>query len=72
VKNLEKFLSKVRADLGKGLSRGEHDINLAAGIGNKSISLKNCHNVTLRDVSILHGGHFAILATGVDTSPSTT
>jgi polygalacturonase len=35
-------------------------------VGNKSISLKNCHNVTLRDLSILHGGHFGILATGVD------
>jgi polygalacturonase len=51
---------------GKGLSRGDRDLALAAGIGNKSISLKNCHNVTLRDISILHGGHFAILATGVD------
>jgi polygalacturonase len=51
---------------GKGLSRGDRDVALAAGVGNKSISLKNCHNVTLRDVSILHGGHFAILATGVD------
>ncbi len=51
---------------GKGLSRGDRDLTLAAGIGNKSISLKNCHNVTLRDISILHGGHFAILATGVD------
>ena len=51
---------------GKGLSRGERDTVLAAGVGNKSISLKNCRNVTLRDVSILHGGHFAILATGVD------
>ncbi len=39
---------------------------LEAGIGNKSIALKNCHNVLLRDFSILHGGHFAILATGVD------
>jgi parallel beta-helix repeat protein len=28
--------------------------------------LKNCCNVTLRDLSILHGGHFAVLATGVD------
>jgi len=51
---------------GRGLSRGDRDLTLAAGIGNKSISLKNCHNVTLRDISILHGGHFAILATGVD------
>src|SRR4029077_6978468 len=51
---------------GKGLSRGDRDLTLAAGVGNKSISLKNCRNVTLRDISILHGGHFAILATGVD------
>ena len=51
---------------GKGLSRGWADKALAAGVGNKSIALKNCHNVTLRDFSILHGGHFGILATGVD------
>lgn len=37
-----------------------------AGWGNKSISLKLCRNVLIRDISILHGGHFAILATGVD------
>jgi len=37
-----------------------------SGWGNKSISLKLCRNVLIRDVSILHGGHFAILATGVD------
>src|SRR5215510_14463328 len=36
------------------------------GWGNKSIALKNCRNVIIRDISILHGGHFAILATGVD------
>jgi len=36
------------------------------GWGNKAISLKNCRNVIMRDISILHGGHFAILATGVD------
>jgi polygalacturonase len=35
-------------------------------VGNKSIGLRNCHNVLLRDFSILHGGHFGILATGVD------
>ncbi len=39
---------------------------LPDGVGNKAIALKNCRNVTLRDFSILHGGHFAILATGVD------
>lgn len=36
------------------------------GSGNKAIGLKNCYNVTIKDISILHGGHFCILATGVD------
>lgn len=36
------------------------------GQGNKAIALKLCHNVLLRDFSILQGGHFAVLATGVD------
>jgi polygalacturonase len=37
------------------------------GQGNKAIGLKRTRHVTLRDFSILNGGHFAILATGVDT-----
>jgi polygalacturonase len=37
------------------------------GQGNKAIALKRARNVTLRDMSILNGGHFALLATGVDT-----
>jgi polygalacturonase len=37
-----------------------------AGVGNKAIALKNCRNVTLRDFAILEGGHFGVLATGVD------
>lgn len=36
------------------------------GQGNKAIGLRNCRNVTLRDFSVLNGGHFALLATGVD------
>ncbi|HUJ30908.1 MAG TPA: glycoside hydrolase family 28 protein [Candidatus Acidoferrum sp.] len=53
---------------GRGLSRGWGAGPKAEnpGVGNKSISLKNCRNVTLRDFAILHGGHFGILATGVD------
>ncbi len=39
---------------------------LPDGVGNKAIALKHCRNVLLRDFTILHGGHFAILATGVD------
>jgi polygalacturonase len=53
---------------GRGLSRGHGPGPMAeqAGVGNKAISLKNCRNVLLRDFSILKGGHFGILATGVD------
>lgn len=39
---------------------------LPAGVGNKAIALKHCRNVIFRDFTIEHGGHFAILATGVD------
>jgi polygalacturonase len=39
---------------------------LPAGVGNKTIALKNCRNVIFRDFTIEHGGHFGILATGVD------
>lgn len=46
---------------GKGLTRTANK-----RVGNKAIALKLSRNVTIRDVSILMGGHFAILATGVD------
>jgi Endopolygalacturonase len=49
---------------GKGLYT--YDKTDIKGSGNKAIGLKNCFNVTIRDISILHGGHFCILATGVD------
>ncbi len=53
---------------GRGLSRGYGPGPVAehAGVANKAISLKNCRNVMLRDFSILKGGHFGVLATGVD------
>jgi polygalacturonase len=60
---------------GKGLSfgatraaRGNYPIYNAEqpGVGNKAIALKNCRNVTFRDFSVLKGGHFALLLTGVD------
>lgn len=60
---------------GKGLSRGTRNsagpgytgfVAEQPGVGNKAIALKNCHNVLLRDFSVLKGGHFALLATGVD------
>jgi polygalacturonase len=53
---------------GRGLSRGwgAGPVAESPGVANKAIALKNCRNVILRDFSILKGGHFGILATGVD------
>jgi len=36
------------------------------GLGTKAIALKLSRNVTLKDFTIFRGGHFALLATGVD------
>jgi polygalacturonase len=44
----------------------DDDPKVMDGLGNKAISLKLSRNVLLRDFSILNGGHFALLATGVD------
>jgi polygalacturonase len=48
---------------GKGLQRWDTD---KAGDGNKAIALKNCRNVTIRDITMQTCGHFCILPTGVD------
>jgi polygalacturonase len=53
--------AKVYSPLGE-----DDDPSVMNGLGNKAISLKLCRNVLLRDFSILNGGHFALLATGVD------
>lgn len=53
--------------LGRGLlrtsTRNEADEN---GQGNKTISLRLCRNVTLKDFTVQHGGWFVLLLTGVD------
>ena len=59
---------------GRGLSRGDHPVHgdysfyqaEQAGVGNKAVALKNCHNAIFRDFSVLKGGHFCLLLTGVD------
>jgi polygalacturonase len=60
---------------GRGLIKGLEvdaqgritDLNRAIPhMGNKAVALVRARNVTLRDFSIYRGGHFGILATGVD------
>jgi len=53
--------ARVQSPLGEG-----DDPSVMKGLGNKAIGLKLCRNVLLRDFSVLNGGHFALLATGVD------
>lgn len=36
------------------------------GLGNKAIAFRKSRNIVLRDFSIYRGGHFGVLATGVD------
>ncbi|MDP0501215.1 MAG: glycoside hydrolase family 28 protein [Verrucomicrobiota bacterium JB022] len=63
------------AIVGHGLIDGEglqshvdySDEKARNGHANKAIALRECRNVTLRDFSVLKGGHFMLLATGVDT-----
>ena len=56
---------------GEGLTR--HDTEKAGnvqggsiGTGDKAIALKLCRNVTIRDITIFRGGHFAIIITGCE------
>ena len=57
---------------GRGLARnngpGSRDAaeRRTSGVANKTISLKNCRNVQLRDFQILKAGWFGLLATAVD------
>lgn len=48
---------------GKGLTR---EGTRRPGLANKAIALKLCRNVIIRDITVLYGGHFGILATGID------
>ena len=56
---------------GSGLTK--HDTETAGqvhggsiGTGDKSIALKLCRNILIRDVTITRGGHFAIIITGCE------
>jgi polygalacturonase len=50
---------------GKG-ARQKDEFESMNGEGNKAIALKLSRHVVLRDFTIINGGHFALLATGVD------
>jgi polygalacturonase len=54
--------------IGRGIIKGGDLVTNDNGTqGNKSIALKACRNVLIRDITIAHGGWFAILATGCDS-----
>ena len=56
---------------GLGLTRRDTEVggNVkggSIGSGDKSIALKQCKNILIRDVTIYRGGHFAIIVTGCE------
>ena len=52
---------------GGGLTRSDKAVGAGPiNTGDKAIALKLCRNVLLRDFTIFHGGHFAVLVTGCD------
>lgn len=52
-------------DGSEGITRGQAK-QKGHPAANKAIALKECRNVTIRDISMLKCGHFAMLLTGVD------
>lgn len=50
----------------KDTERGGNLQGGSIGTGDKAIALKLCRNVTIRDITIFRGGHFAIIMTGCD------
>ncbi len=52
---------------GGGLTSSDKDVGKGAiKQGDKAVALKRCRHVLMRDFTIFHGGHFAILVTGCD------
>jgi polygalacturonase len=64
-KNLEniKILGPGTLD-GSALTRSS---TVPEGTGDKCIALKLCKNIEIRDLNIIEGGHYAILATGCES-----
>ena len=53
---------------GNGLVKDEGKPGQNEGFGNKTLALKLCRNVTLKDFTISHGGWFCFLLTAVDNA----
>jgi polygalacturonase len=52
---------------GGGLTRSDKEVGKGPiGLGDKAIALRRCRNVLIRDITIFHGGHFAVIVTGCD------
>jgi polygalacturonase len=53
---------------GGGLTRKDMEVGGGPiGLGDKAIAMRRCNQVVIRDITIFHGGHFAIIVTGCVT-----
>lgn len=52
---------------GGGLTSRDKQVGEGSiGLGDKAIALKSCRNILIRNITIFHGGHFGIIATGCE------
>ncbi|HCA80366.1 MAG TPA: exo-poly-alpha-D-galacturonosidase [Bacteroidetes bacterium] len=50
---------------GGGITRRDKGVGEGSiGLGDKTIALKRCNRISIEDITIFHGGHFAIIMTG--------
>ncbi len=65
-KQAGEFPESMRGMSAEELAILSPEISAMQGLGNKAIAFCRAREVTLADFTLLNGGHFALLATGVD------
>lgn len=65
-KQAGEFPESMRGMSAEDLAHLSPEVSAMAGLGNKALAFCKARDVVLRDFTLLDGGHFALLATGVD------
>lgn len=65
-KQAGEFPESMRGMSAEELAHLSPEVSAMAGLGNKTLAFCKARDVVLRDFTLLDGGHFALLATGVD------
>lgn len=65
-KQAGEFPESMRGMPAEELALLSPEIEAMSGLGNKALAFCRARDIVLRDFTVLEGGHFALLATGVD------